>query len=330
MKKVLFLMVLSLFGLAFANDTYFYTSFGTLIPAQETDITVQMKSEVISIVLQPDYYEITVDFYFYNDGNRVDLSVGFPYFEAGYGGHGKIYDFRCWTNDELVEYRTMILNRKFSNDNYNGEKLENAFTRSISFPGKTTTHTKVNYKSEYGRDTEGRIIKYLYGTGSSWKNDIGEITFILENNLSYSKPDGFDLPDNSAIFERIADNKWETHFYHIEPEYTDCITIHTRNILDDTGPKAFPLYGWSFKDAKANEKWLFWYTKPQLRIIRNTIYALHGYNFKSEDLKQLFNDWGKNWYPKYEVNPNFSEADLSEIEKYNVKLILEEENKRSN
>ena len=185
------------------------------------------------------------------------------------------------------------------------------------------------YKSEYGFDTDGQIIKYLYGTGSSWKGSIGEITVILENNLPYARPNEFELPKGkSTPFTRIADNKWEAHFYKIEPKYTDCITIHTGNILDDTGPKCFPSY-FKFNRVKAEKDWLFWYTRPQLRIVRNALYALHGYNFKSADLKELFTEWGKYWYPEYTVNPAFTENELSDIEKYNIQLILTEEESRS-
>ena len=323
------LFALSCAGLAFANDTYFFTSGGNLIPAEEKDTKIQMKSEVITIVLQPKYYEVTVDFDFYNSGKTVELLVGFPFFEAGIGGHGKIYDFKCWTNGELKDYSDMPLVREFSNNNYNAEQLENAYTRTIEFPAKSTTATKVSYKSEYGADTDGHIIKYLYGTGSSWNGSIGEITLVLENRLTYERPDQFELPKgNESAFTRIADNRWEAHFYQVKPKYTDCITIHVRDILDDTGPKCFPSY-FKFKGTvKAKQEWLFWYTKPQLRIIRNAIYALHGYEFKSADLRQLFTEWGSYWYPPYTVNPAFTEDELSEIDKYNVHLILAEEERR--
>ena len=90
MKKVLCLLLSLLnLGFVFANDTYFFTSGGNLVPAEEKDIKVQMKSEIISIVLNPKYYEVTVDFDFYNHGDKVELLVGFPFFEAGIGGHGK-------------------------------------------------------------------------------------------------------------------------------------------------------------------------------------------------------------------------------------------------
>ena len=330
MKKNLVSILIFLFaGFVFANDTYFFTSGGNLVPAEEKDISVEMKSELITIVLQPGYYEVTVDFEFYNHDKKVDLLVGFPYFEAGIGGHGKLYDFKCWTNGELKDYSDEPIIRKFSNNNYDAAELENAYTRNITFPAKSVTKTKVNYKSEYGYDTEGCLIHYLYGTGSSWKNTIGEMTLILENNLPYSKPNGFGLPEgDSTQFAHIADNKWEAHFTNLEPDYTDCIKIHAIDILEDTGPKAFPCYGYKFRDVKAEQSWLRWYTKPQLRILRNTIYALHGYDFKSEDLKKLFNDWGSHWYPRYQVNPDFTEAELTETERYNIQLLYQEEQRR--
>ena len=64
-------------------------------------------------------------------------------------------------------------------------------------------------------------------------------------------------------------------------------------------------------------------------VVRNTIYALHGYIFKSPDLIEYFSgEWVKNWATPYTPNPNFTEDDLSQIEKNNIKAILEEEQSR--
>lgn len=56
---------------------------------------------------------------------------------------------------------------------------------------------------------------------------------------------------------------------------------------------------------------------PELRILRNTIYARHGRRFKSADLRQYFS--GFSWYnPRVnEVNPK----ELSAVEKHNIALI---------
>lgn len=329
MKKSLFLIFILGFVLNsnfFANDTYFFTSGGNLQPTTEKNISIRMKEEVINIVCEKNYYKVTVDFDFENTGNGTTLSVGFPFFEVGVGGHGKIFDFECWTNGIKTEYKDMLIDREFSNTNYGGNfdepELINAYVREITFPKNSITKTRITYKSEYGRDTGGYIIKYLYGTGSSWKDTIGKITVIVENNLPYDYIFG-----KSETWKRIADNKWQAIFYNVEPEYKECFTFHTDNILHDTGPKCFPAY-FPYIKQKAQSSWFEGYTSAQLRILRNTIYALHGYNFKSEDLKKFFTEWGQYWNPEYKVNPNFSEDDLSEIEKYNINLILAEEKRR--
>jgi hypothetical protein len=56
--------------------------------------------------------------------------------------------------------------------------------------------------------------------------------------------------------------------------------------------------------------------KSKLDLVRNEIYARHGYVFKIKKYKDFFSE--KKWYIE---NPNFSESDFSEIEKKNIKTI---------
>lgn len=216
-KKVIFLLIILLGNVVFANDTYFFSSGGSIVPVDEKDSPIQMQEEEIKIILNEDHYEVTVDFQFYNDGDEIELLVGFPFFEVGIGGHSKIYDFKCWTNGVQTDYKEILFDRDYSNRNNKAENLEYANTRKITFAKKQITRTKISYKSKYGRDTRGYIINYLYGTGSSWKNSIGKIVLTIENNISLKYPDEFKLPTENATFERIADNKWTAIFYDIEP-----------------------------------------------------------------------------------------------------------------
>lgn len=62
------------------------------------------------------------------------------------------------------------------------------------------------------------------------------------------------------------------------------------------------------------------YTVSDLRLIRNEIFARHGYIFKSENLRELFSK--KSWY-----EPNTRKISLSLIERENVQLIKEIETK---
>ena len=333
MKKFISILISLMFSaLLFANDTYFYMAGGQLVPTKDGEVDIEMQEEVINIVLNAGNYDITVDFFFYNHGDDVSLEIGFPFFCEGIGGEGTISDFKCWTNDVETSYTDLPLDKKWSSNE--PTELENAYVRTINFPSKKVTKTKITYKSTYGR-SYGYIAKYLYGTGSSWKNAIGKMTVRIQNNFLFCCPSWLSLPEAGKM-KRINDNIWEGVYTNIEPEnYTDCITINLEDIFGDVGPKVMLKDRYFACSSPLKSEDLFWYTKPQLRLLRNAIYAYNGYPFKSPDLIELFEeksvDWG--WYgglgTPYPLDENFSEDKLSKIEKDNIRLILEEENKLS-
>lgn len=341
-KSILFILVFHIAINIFANDTFFSLSGGNLVPINEESVSIEMKEETITLDFHENYYEVTVDFTFYNSGDTETLSIGFPFFAPGNLGKGKIYDFKCWTNGEETSFedKPIIWNSKTDEQ----PELQNAYTRKIQFNKKQTTTTKVKYKSSYSIDSD--IEKdgmsyaywdgyYLFGTGSSWKNSIGKIRLVIINNLPYGYLQTVRMGKNiggSSVKDKISiinEKTYEVIFTNIEPDYTDIFYVCFENILSDSGPKRFPAY-FPFTKTITNSDELKWYTKAQLRIIRNTIYDLHGYQFKSEDLRKLFIVVGKDWYPSYteRIKTGFSEEALSEIEKENIKIILEEENKR--
>ena len=59
------------------------------------------------------------------------------------------------------------------------------------------------------------------------------------------------------------------------------------------------------------------YTKAQLRIMRNTVYAMHGRKFASKDLSDYFSKY--DWYKPTKADVSVNE--LNEIERHNVALI---------
>lgn len=60
-----------------------------------------------------------------------------------------------------------------------------------------------------------------------------------------------------------------------------------------------------------------------LRILRNAIYAYHGYIFTSKDLKRYFSQFA--WYDPITSNQNRVYSSFSKIEKYNIELIQKRE-----
>ncbi len=66
------------------------------------------------------------------------------------------------------------------------------------------------------------------------------------------------------------------------------------------------------------------FSKQELRIMRNEIFASHGYIFKTQELKEYFEH--KDWYrPKI---ADINSIVLSDIEEKNVELLLELENEK--
>ncbi len=342
-KKSIFIILYLLTSInIFANDTFFSLSGGNLVPVTDESVSIEMKEEVITLIFNEEYYEVSVEFLFYNNGNTKELTVGFPFFAPGNLGNGKIFDFECWTNESKTTYIDKPIERSW--DVSNQPKLENAYTRQITFEKNKITKTKVKYKSTYsvffdinedGLSHAHWDGYYLFGTGSNWKNSIGKIKLIIVNNLPYGYLEYIRMGESiwgESIKDKISiinENTYEAIFTNIEPDFTDIFYIYFENILSDSGPKCFPGY-FPFIKQITNQEELKWYKKDQLRIIRNAIYALHGYQFKSEDLRNFFTLVGNDWYPSYteRIKSVFSENSLSEIEKENIKIILQEENKR--
>lgn len=327
MKKVIFglLVFLGCVGL-YANDTYFSIVGGSLVPSQEVQTEIEMKSEVIKIRMEKEYYEVTVDFEFYNPGEEVELEVGFPYFGFGVQGSGKIYDFQCWTNGKQANFDDLPIDKEW--EQHYG--LEKAYIRNIKFKKNGVTKTRVRYKSTYGRTAPSFfLVHYLYGTGKPWNKEIGKMTLILEDNHEYDRIRTVKMGSNDVTdkFKRIGEKTYKLERLNVEPkDYNEVFEIELSSSYEFIGPRAFPA-NFFYKDRLITEKDLFWLNSEDLRLVRNLIYAIHGYEFKSKDMKEHVEISGPYWNPPYKPNPNFSEDDLSEIEKANIQTILEMENK---
>ena len=74
-------------------------------------------------------------------------------------------------------------------------------------------------------------------------------------------------------------------------------------------------YDW-LSQRRATEDDLAGKCKKELRIMRNYIFARHGYIFKSDDLRQYFSQY--DWYTPISRNVT---KELSKIERANIKLI---------
>ncbi len=88
----------------------------------------------------------------------------------------------------------------------------------------------------------------------------------------------------------------------------------TKHETDSQNP-----YAW-LKERLATENDLIGKTKADIKKMRNTIFAMHGYIFKSQDMKEYFSK--KTWYKPQKENVN---SELSTIENKNIQFLKSHE-----
>ena len=80
--------------------------------------------------------------------------------------------------------------------------------------------------------------------------------------------------------------------------------------------QTIPLFFWNDSNYPDLNLDKYKSSRTDLRLLRNLVYAKHGYKFKSEDLNKIFSEF--DWY---KVNPNFSEKKFSTEERQLIQRI---------
>jgi hypothetical protein len=333
MKKTIFLFFLTLlFSKIYANDAWLTASGGNYSVKDNKNTDVQMVSEIIKINMYENYCEFDILFDFYNYGDTVTLSVGFPEYSWGTETPGKIRNFKSYINNRLVKFKYQNENNNFDKWNYT-VMINGWYVKEVTFEHGQHLMSRVIYESDYaGAGYPHKAVDYLYGTGKTWKNEIGKMTIEITNNTDYWIKN-FRLYDtNEERNPQVFNTKW----------INDKLIIELNNIIPSDINSRFslifshvPAYSSAFdtdhylllhEHVMDKEKWKY-LTLKQLRIVRNSIYAHHGRIFQSQDLMDYFinNEWSSDWY-----NPNnsFSEGMLSNEDRENIKNIQDEENRR--
>jgi len=182
MLKHLFLLLLAvvIFSMAvFADDAPVVpTQSGNVTPVFNKDI--QMKSEVIKIVLHPDYYNVDVSYIFVNTGARQDVIMGFPNHEEGIYSE-PIKDFKAFESGKAFEIYTKYSQEQDSTIPLHiGRDYFECF--NITFkPGETKQITN-NYsqKFEYNYEYTYKKATYILKTGKFWKGNIESVKVYVD------------------------------------------------------------------------------------------------------------------------------------------------------
>lgn len=164
----------------------------------------------------------------------------------------------------------------------------------------------------------GWILRIGYGRFTEKKISIEFINYKYRQGIKV-----FIISDDDAD---IQINEWRFYYYdRIQQKYVQDESATSEELEQIHGsPDFFAEAGIDYLKlerplAPAD---LEGFSKPALRIWRNAVYARHGRTFKSEDLQALFNE-----YAWYKPDEEYSDDELTDIDRANIKLIQEFERK---
>jgi hypothetical protein len=325
-KALITLFMLMAIGL-YSNDGPFWDiRMGAAYPMEEKSNSVSLLREEIKIDFYNEYYTVEVDFFFYNNGPNITIKVGFPEYITSEKGVGEIEDFKTEFNGNLqnCEYVTGTIR---TIDDVRRIYTTNWYVKNVIFPEYQNSTSKVKYKVKYTEHSGYQIAKYIYGTGKYWKGDIGEIKIVI-SNYTYKWP-YIVISDNqikNATYLNIEDNKSTITIRNCKPEKIEDSFVFRIAPFDcpyGTDPvyrtiwPNMPEFSKDFFRREINEYSLVSFSKMQLRIVRNCIYAFHGYQFSATDLKDYFAK--QYWYKEImQQGRVYKDASLTENDKRNL------------
>lgn len=243
----------------------------------------------------------------------IEMETGFPQFENVNTSNRIIYDFDISYSDGTeIPYTFVPANNQIDED----LNITGWYKKKIKFNGFDTTKIGINYKSKYSDIGFYKTVNYLLGTGNTWSNSISTLEIEIVNYADIWINEVTIANTHEYDYRFIKDNHYRISKHDYEPNLSDQLVIKIARFEKYLTPPYSILGEFILEQEYINNQWLYFLTKGQLRILRNSIYAYHGYIFKSLDLNALFSN-----VKGYTPNKYFSESEFNECEKENIKTI---------
>ena len=362
MKAILSLLTLLLAIPLYGNDGVYLTRGGVFYPISESKISLE--KEILSFRAQDKMCRVDILFEFNNpESVDRKLIVGFQA-PSAYGdvtgivrNTSQITNFEVVSNGEVLPYK--LKKAKGENgelkdpEDIQFEDFDPAifiYLFELTFkPGSNTINHSYSFPASTNV-TFNQFYNYILTTGSKWADgkikDLS-VRFDMGDNKYFYVHDVF---DGNAKWSIVGSGKMTNESFHTYPDVVGKMVRINSGILQidvaDLEPKKNIEFGiinentfstaleigkhdklvtamrlLTFKSDFYNGDNL---TKEDLRLMRNTIYAQHGYVFKNEELQNYFLEF--DWYIP---NPNLTaeQINLSEKENSFISEILQREKK---
>jgi hypothetical protein len=285
------------------------------------DTNIKMQSEVINIIIHEEYYEITVEFDFYNEGSDETVLIGFPveswsFIEYEYI-HENIFDFMSYINGELIsEY--IVKEEEYKELYFIIKKTW--YLREILFPEKSHTYSTVTYRvlNQYYLG-DFADVGYIFGTGRNWKDKIGKMTVYITHDddiiiSGIKNIDTFDFTwESNGIYKFEIEN--------IEPKIEDRIWINIQR-FNSFFNSHHTVFNTEKRLPNKDENDIQYYTINQIRLLINSYFTNQEYELDIKNINYLLrleNMIPKNTLENYikllheiEIPESFNETDIKQ------------------
>lgn len=249
-------------------------------------------------------------------------------------------EFRVYEDDNEINYQVLYKEKKYSPQE--AELLEGSDIAEIHFflnSAKKEINLTLEYYSQelyefadnglgyfptyrFISPESSKMVYVTYEDNSEWK-----INRIIGNREDENSKWNLETEIEFDI-ERKFSNSGQLYWGNKIPKDISRVIFEFDNNIIELSSISNSCYLNSIDITKylINKKQLFFMQNKDLNILRNSIYACHGYNFKNQKWKDYFSTALEQQGFTYKINPNFSESDFNDIERKNIELIREMEN----
>ena len=325
----------------FANDSVITEGSETIaVNYDEHDISIE--DEKLDIYPYKDFYKVTVRYEYFNRGSEKKIRLGFPIKYASTAGKDE--------KDSLIAKFTF-------SQRFNGKEIELKaeydsiekdkpydlngtywFVREVVFKhGKNIS--EIEYAAPYSRGGWYTSFHYIISTASCWNNKIKslEIKIHNDNEVLISRR-GWKVGtldcNNCAENLKVSGTVFSFTFKNADPKELNEVYFLLEPNSYSARSRLFddPSSGWCYNLYAVyndeNEIWL--YTKEQIQLFINYFYAIRGYVFKNQKLREYFDGMDfdvLNEPCRYTPDENFTEQKFNDVEKANTEFLRKLKNK---
>jgi len=294
LNKYCVILFLFLSSIAYANDfnleNVLDDYIGTYVPVQYDNILISTRSHYEAMLSNKDQY---------HDILLLNKSICYS--------NLKFHDGYAIPRKEFKDFNFVI--------NKNGEFI-------IDNNGNSYKKISENVGTSGYVDFSSYVLNVIFEDAQAFENITLDRNKVIINNIEYT------INLDSVFFETEGVSVWlrgNGNLYALKLDEVSAKLFKSESeeitkLVSENYIMEFPLFYWNEKQYPKIDIWNM--SQISLRYVRNLIYAKHGYIFRSEELKKLYESFS--WYKR---NPTFTEDDFSDDEKVFIERILKKENR---